>query len=322
MSTTLIDNKANLATANASDSPPGNSTLNPASTTANASVHPDHLPSNPTETTKTDANTSEALTDPTGPDGQLPNQPKKNTHQNLAGIILEALQDEVDHNKASPGSSRQESVASRMLSKNNTPKGSGVVSPQSNSQPSQSPQSNSLQSSAVTSTSDVSTKTPIGTSTPTNKKDEASVAVDKANEPAPPTDTPKPKKHDGPVQKYSPLITAAPGTHTAPPGSAMGAPPKTEKTSRPATEGESKFHEEMDGKSRKPDDTLHTTSHKKDAEKDGEGKFVTSGTKDGNAKKTAGPHHHDILNKLDPRVDSDRDGSRTIGGHGKKGVAV
>jgi hypothetical protein len=34
----------------------------------------------------------------------------------------------------------------------------------------------------------------------------------------------------------------------------------------------------------------------------------------GPAPNTAGPHKHDILNKLDPRVDSNMDGSKTIGG--------
>jgi hypothetical protein len=32
------------------------------------------------------------------------------------------------------------------------------------------------------------------------------------------------------------------------------------------------------------------------------------------APNTAGPHKSDLLNKLDPRVDSDLDGSKTIGG--------
>jgi hypothetical protein len=35
----------------------------------------------------------------------------------------------------------------------------------------------------------------------------------------------------------------------------------------------------------------------------------------GNASKTAGPHNSDMLNKLDPRVDSDLDGSKTVGGN-------
>lgn len=35
---------------------------------------------------------------------------------------------------------------------------------------------------------------------------------------------------------------------------------------------------------------------------------------DGPAPNTAGPHQRDVLNKADPRVDSDRDGSRTVGG--------
>jgi hypothetical protein len=32
------------------------------------------------------------------------------------------------------------------------------------------------------------------------------------------------------------------------------------------------------------------------------------------APNTAGPHKSDLLNKLDPRVDSDLDGSKTYGG--------
>lgn len=35
----------------------------------------------------------------------------------------------------------------------------------------------------------------------------------------------------------------------------------------------------------------------------------------GNTGKTAGPHNSDLLNKLDPRVDSDLDGSKTVGGN-------
>lgn len=35
----------------------------------------------------------------------------------------------------------------------------------------------------------------------------------------------------------------------------------------------------------------------------------------GNAPNTAGPHKSDLLNKLDPRVDSDLDGSKTMGGN-------
>ncbi|KAJ9611297.1 hypothetical protein H2200_004481 [Cladophialophora chaetospira] len=35
----------------------------------------------------------------------------------------------------------------------------------------------------------------------------------------------------------------------------------------------------------------------------------------GAAPHTAGPHDKDLLNKVDPRVDSDRDGSTTIGGN-------
>ncbi|KAL5114931.1 hypothetical protein ACEQ8H_007178 [Pleosporales sp. CAS-2024a] len=35
----------------------------------------------------------------------------------------------------------------------------------------------------------------------------------------------------------------------------------------------------------------------------------------GNSKTTAGPHNSDVLNKIDPRVDSDVDGSKTYGGN-------
>jgi hypothetical protein len=35
----------------------------------------------------------------------------------------------------------------------------------------------------------------------------------------------------------------------------------------------------------------------------------------GDANKTAGPHNSNLMNKLDPRVDSDRDGSKTVGGN-------
>jgi 6-phosphogluconate dehydrogenase len=34
----------------------------------------------------------------------------------------------------------------------------------------------------------------------------------------------------------------------------------------------------------------------------------------GPADKTAGPHGSDVMNKLDPRVDSDLDGSKKVGG--------
>lgn len=39
--------------------------------------------------------------------------------------------------------------------------------------------------------------------------------------------------------------------------------------------------------------------------------YITPGS--GTAQKTAGPHNSDLLNKLDPRVDSNLDNSRTIG---------
>jgi hypothetical protein len=43
------------------------------------------------------------------------------------------------------------------------------------------------------------------------------------------------------------------------------------------------------------------------------GSHATPGS--GTAQNTAGPHNSDLLNKLDPRVDADRDGSKTIGGN-------
>jgi hypothetical protein len=45
----------------------------------------------------------------------------------------------------------------------------------------------------------------------------------------------------------------------------------------------------------------------------GVGLKQTPGT--GTATQTAGPHNSNLLNKLDPRVDSDMDGSQTIGGN-------
>jgi hypothetical protein len=43
------------------------------------------------------------------------------------------------------------------------------------------------------------------------------------------------------------------------------------------------------------------------------GSHATPGS--GTAQNTAGPHNSDTLNKIDPRVDSDRDGSKTFGGN-------
>jgi len=43
------------------------------------------------------------------------------------------------------------------------------------------------------------------------------------------------------------------------------------------------------------------------------GSHATPGS--GTAQNTAGPHNSDMLNKLDPRVDSDLDGSKTFGGN-------
>jgi len=43
------------------------------------------------------------------------------------------------------------------------------------------------------------------------------------------------------------------------------------------------------------------------------GSHATPGS--GTAQNTAGPHNSDMANKLDPRVDSDRDGSKTFGGN-------
>jgi hypothetical protein len=43
------------------------------------------------------------------------------------------------------------------------------------------------------------------------------------------------------------------------------------------------------------------------------GSHATPGS--GTAQNTAGPHNSDTMNKLDPRVDADMDGSTTIGGN-------
>jgi len=43
------------------------------------------------------------------------------------------------------------------------------------------------------------------------------------------------------------------------------------------------------------------------------GSHATAGS--GTAQNTAGPHNSDMINKVDPRVDSDRDGSKTYGGN-------
>ena len=43
------------------------------------------------------------------------------------------------------------------------------------------------------------------------------------------------------------------------------------------------------------------------------GSHATPGS--GTAQNTAGPHNSDLLNKLDPRVDSDLSGGKTIGGN-------
>jgi len=45
----------------------------------------------------------------------------------------------------------------------------------------------------------------------------------------------------------------------------------------------------------------------------GSGTHATPGS--GTAQNTAGPHNSDLLNKLDPRVDADLDGSKTFGGN-------
>ncbi|KAK4149956.1 hypothetical protein C8A00DRAFT_37445 [Chaetomidium leptoderma] len=45
------------------------------------------------------------------------------------------------------------------------------------------------------------------------------------------------------------------------------------------------------------------------------GTHGTHGTGPGPAANTAGPHSNDMANKLDPRVDSDLDGSKTVGGN-------
>jgi hypothetical protein len=43
------------------------------------------------------------------------------------------------------------------------------------------------------------------------------------------------------------------------------------------------------------------------------GSHATPGS--GTAQNTAGPHNSDLMNKIDPRVDADLDGSKTFGGN-------
>lgn len=57
-----------------------------------------------------------------------------------------------------------------------------------------------------------------------------------------------------------------------------------------------------------------------DSDRDHRGAPGTAGTTGfqsgpGPAPNTAGPHKQDMLNKADPRVDSDLDGSKTFGGN-------
>lgn len=49
-----------------------------------------------------------------------------------------------------------------------------------------------------------------------------------------------------------------------------------------------------------------------DSDRDGR---AAIGTGPGPAPNTAGPHNSDMMNKMDPRVDSDLDGSKTLGGN-------
>ena len=65
------------------------------------------------------------------------------------------------------------------------------------------------------------------------------------------------------------------------------------------------------------DSDLDGRGNQEGAVKDGvlgaSGSYATPGS--GTARNTAGPHDSDLANKLDPRVDSDLDGSTTIGGN-------
>jgi len=65
------------------------------------------------------------------------------------------------------------------------------------------------------------------------------------------------------------------------------------------------------------DSDLDSTGNRHGASKGGifgaSGSHATAGS--GTAQNTNGPHNSDTLNKLDPRVDADGDGSRTIGGN-------
>jgi len=67
------------------------------------------------------------------------------------------------------------------------------------------------------------------------------------------------------------------------------------------------------------DSDLSSTGNRHGAHTHGGGILGSSGTHatpgSGTAQNTAGPHNSDLANKLDPRVDADLDGSKTIGGN-------
>lgn len=59
----------------------------------------------------------------------------------------------------------------------------------------------------------------------------------------------------------------------------------------------------------------NTLDPRVDSDRDGS-RTLNAGVGSGPAPNTAGPHKSDLANKLDPRVDSDLDGSNTLGGTG------
>jgi len=128
-------------------------------------------------------------------------------------------------------------------------------------------------------------------------------------------------------QKYEPLVTSIPGTHTNPPGAPLTKPPVTTGTgtgtgihgstnagphnSNVANKLDPRVDSDRDGRAAYGDTTTgaHGTH---DSHLSSTGTHAGSGAHGSNlpgpAPNTAGPHKMDILNKLDPKVDSDMDG--------------
>ncbi|RPA85682.1 hypothetical protein BJ508DRAFT_411688 [Ascobolus immersus RN42] len=135
-------------------------------------------------------------------------------------------------------------------------------------------------------------------------------------------------------QKYEPLVTSIPGTHTNPPGAPMTKPPVTTGThghgstnagphnSNAANKLDPRVDSDRDGRATHG---THGTTHNTTGAHNTTGTHGTTGTHNNNlgsntghgvgtsnlpgpAPNTAGPHKSDLLNKLDPKVDSDMDG--------------